>query len=327
MTYEEFKQKAAHPTHRDIPSYFQIKVIEMDEYSNDYASKHYPKYKTVSNIAAIALSMKEALELMQKDIVCRNEEEEYYHEVFCYTIVEKPLNAMSYEGEKLAEWIYDAKGKLIDQTFCASAFTYYTSYDYYNPNETLPDEIFRGRSEEQIRFHRGDIVEVFSGDEVSLAIVVGTPLTTEFVWKKNQDETNKRGLDEIPYDETDDSYTVIDGPGYEYHEHIPSTCLFAPHYHVPARLERRFKGYLEKAEYYEKVHDCSFKNIEQIKKSKTCGCFSCCEIFPASEVTSFLPDSVPTAECPYCHIDAVIGDASGFPITPQLLRAMRRKWF
>ena len=42
---------------------------------------------------------------------------------------------------------------------------------------------------------------------------------------------------ELPYDETDDSYTVIDGPGYEYHDHVPSLYVFAPHYHVPLPIE------------------------------------------------------------------------------------------
>ena len=32
---------------------------------------------------------------------------------------------------------------------------------------------FRGRNAEQIRFQKGDIVEIYRGDEVKLAIVVG----------------------------------------------------------------------------------------------------------------------------------------------------------
>ena len=55
--------------------------------------------------------------------------------------------------------------------------------------------------------------------------------------------------------------------------------------------------------------------------------FSCCEIFPPSEITDYLPDEPPTALCPYCHIDAVIGDASGFPITDEFLTEMKRRWF
>ena len=48
-------------------------------------------------------------------------------------------------------------------------------------------------------------MEVYRGDEVKLAIVVGTPLTTEWIWERNQAAKDKRGLDELPYDETDSS--------------------------------------------------------------------------------------------------------------------------
>lgn len=34
-----------------------------------------------------------------------------------------------------------------------------------------------------------------------------------------------------------------------------------------------------------------------------------------------------TAICPHCGIDAVIGESSGFPITPDFLRTMNRRWF
>lgn len=75
------------------------------------------------------------------------------------------------------------------------------------------------------------------------------------------------------------------------------------------------------------AHDCSFRNKRQLEQSKICGCFSCCEIFPPSEITDYISDEEPTAECPYCHIDAVIGDASGFPITEEFLRTMMKRCF
>nr|WP_308560538.1 cytoplasmic protein [uncultured Prevotella sp.] len=70
-----------------------------------------------------------------------------------------------------------------------------------------------------------------------------------------------------------------------------------------------------------------FKNYEQIEKSEKCGCFSCCEIFTPSEITDYIPDEPPTAECPFCHTDSVIGDASGFPITKDFLKKMKKRWF
>ena len=83
----------------------------------------------------------------------------------------------------------------------------------------------------------------------------------------------------------------------------------------------------EKDRIYKQAHGCSIRNKEQLERSKKCGCFSCCEIFPPSEITDNFSDEEPTALCPYCHIDSVIGDASGFPITPKFLRDMRKRWF
>lgn len=121
-------------------------------------------------------------------------------------------------------------------------------------------------------------------------------------------------MDELPYDETDDSYTVIDGPGYEYHDHVPSLYVFAPHYHVPLYLQRRFKGYLEKAEKKQKeeeekdrifrqAHDCCFSNKEQIENLKSAAVSSAAKSsrHPKSRITSLMsrlqpnvPSVIPT---------------------------------
>ena len=280
--------------------------------------------------------------LMHQDVLYRKkmkEEDDYPLDTFCYYISEIPMGLLHYDRECLSERVYDGEGKLIDRSYCCSGFSIYypgvCDSPAYNRHS---DETFRGRSTEQIRFKKGDIVEVYRGDEVKLAIVVGTPLTTEWILERNQAAKDKRGLDELPYDETDDSYTVIDGPGYEYHDHVPSLYVFAPHYHVPLYLQRRFKGYLEKAEKKQKeeeekdrifrqAHDCCFSNKEQIEKSEKCGCFFCGEIFSPSEITDYLPDEPPTAECPFCYTDSVIGDASGFPITKDFLKKMRKRYF
>ena len=325
MTYEEFKQKATNPIHRDIPSIFQVRIVTIDEL-DEGKHQHYPKYTTSDFISGFAHTLEEAEEMIRKDVAWWKTQE-CGPEVYCYLVAEKPMGMMAFDGDILSERAYDAAGKLFNRTFCSSAFCYYTDYDNYTPRETQPEEIFRGRPEEEIKFHKGDIVEVLSGNEVKLAIVVGSPLSTRWVWEKNQSTQDKRGLDELTFDESDDSYTVIDGPGFEYHEHINAMRIFAPHFHVPIRIERRFKGYLEKAEYYQKAHDCSFRNKEQIEKSEKCGCFFCGKIFSPTEITSYISTDEPTAECPYCYTDSVIGDASGFPITPQFLRNMKKRWF
>ena len=75
------------------------------------------------------------------------------------------------------------------------------------------------------------------------------------------------------------------------------------------------------------AHDASFRNREQIEQSKQCGCFSCCRIFPASEVADYVSPEEPTAVCPYCHIDSVIGDASDHPVTEEFMKEMNKRWF
>ena len=48
---------------------------------------------------------------------------------------------------------------------------------------------------------------------------------------------------------------------------------------------------------------------------------------PPSEITDYFPDEPPTAECPFCHTDSVIGDAFSFPITKDFLKKMKKRWF
>ena len=80
---------------------------------------------------------------------------------------------------------------------------------------------------------------------------------------------------------------------------------------------------------YEAAHKGSSQNRTIIQNSKTCGCFYCLSIFPAEEVQDWTDDMMeePTALCPNCGIDSVIGDASGYEITEDLLRKMMQHWF
>lgn len=74
------------------------------------------------------------------------------------------------------------------------------------------------------------------------------------------------------------------------------------------------------------AHKFSIHHREQIEQSEKCGCFYCTAIFDPKEI-NFWIDSNDTAICPYCAIDSVIGDQSGYPITKEFLSAMNKKWF
>lgn len=77
------------------------------------------------------------------------------------------------------------------------------------------------------------------------------------------------------------------------------------------------------------AHDKSFKNMASLKNDQLCGCFYCLKIFRSSEIKEVIPErgGGKTAVCPYCDIDSVIGESSGFPITEEFLKKMKKYWF
>lgn len=248
-SYEEFRLLAEHPRNRNAPAIFLLEVIETEE-TEDNQPSPYPMYKVRTYSRAFATTLEEAERLMHQDILYRKkikESDDWMQEVFCYYISEKPLDMMHFKGEYLSQRMYDAEGSLIDKSLCCTGFKTYSpnicNMSEYDRNE---NETFHGRPEEQIRFHKGDIVEILRGNEVKLAIVVGTPLTTEWIWKKRQELQEKLGSEVMPYefDTSDDSYTVVDGPGYEYHDHVSAMQVFAPHSPIPTDIQQKFRSFM-----------------------------------------------------------------------------------
>ena len=76
-----------------------------------------------------------------------------------------------------------------------------------------------------------------------------------------------------------------------------------------------------------KAHKFCINNKEDLKKDRKCGCFYCLKIFAPTEIKDWIHDATGTARCPYCGIDSVIGENSGFPITTEFLSKMKEYWF
>ena len=75
---------------------------------------------------------------------------------------------------------------------------------------------------------------------------------TEIKIVKMLEEQIKKAIEEgKPYcgDISDDSYIVIDGPGYQWHMHVDALGLFKPHFPIPKNIMRKYEkiweGYLE----------------------------------------------------------------------------------
>ncbi len=65
------------------------------------------------------------------------------------------------------------------------------------------------------------------------------------------------------------------------------------------------------------VHKHCFNNKEEVEKSTVVACFHCISMWDEEELkeTEFdYPSKDPTAFCPKCGIDAIIGNASGIDL-------------
>jgi hypothetical protein len=73
------------------------------------------------------------------------------------------------------------------------------------------------------------------------------------------------------------------------------------------------------------AHKHCSRNHDAINNSTVCGCFYCCQTFPATEVQKYTyPDD---ALCPKCGIDSVLADQSGLTLDKAFLEAMYQYWF
>lgn len=91
-----------------------------------------------------------------------------------------------------------------------------------------------------------------------------------------------------------------------------------------------------------KAHKYCTNHGDALKKDNICGCFYCLKIFSPSVIEKWVRHKKPidgrnterwiydeneTAFCPFCGVDSVIGESSGYPITREFLTEMNRYWF
>ena len=75
------------------------------------------------------------------------------------------------------------------------------------------------------------------------------------------------------------------------------------------------------------AHKFCWHNRHDLEQSGVCGCFYCRKIYSPKEINTWIDDGGVTALCPYCWIDSVISERSGYPITKEFLSAMNEYWF
>ena len=76
-----------------------------------------------------------------------------------------------------------------------------------------------------------------------------------------------------------------------------------------------------------KAHGYSDNHRVSLEKDRLCGCFYCIKIFSPTLIKEWILDENGTAMCPYCGIDSIIGESSGYLITEDFLSEMNKYWF
>lgn len=74
------------------------------------------------------------------------------------------------------------------------------------------------------------------------------------------------------------------------------------------------------------AHRFSHHHREALERDRVCGCFFCIKVFNPKEIREWTDDNQ-TAICPYCGVDSLIGESSGFPMTVPFLKKMKEDWF
>lgn len=69
----------------------------------------------------------------------------------------------------------------------------------------------------------------------------------------------------------------------------------------------------------------SIHNMDRLIEDKKCGCFYCGSIFEPKEIHEWTDAG--TALCPYCGIDAILGEYTGLPVVLPFLTQMHEYWF
>ena len=197
-------------------SVFEIVVTDFGLLRRMKPDRRYPHYRVRRWKLGTASTLEQAERLMRTHIA--GSDPAFLHSLM---INEVPLDRPCTMHTSLASYLYNRDGTRIDER------TYSTIRE--------DDGVYPGRTAEQIRFSKGDIVEVLDGNEVSLGFVVGLPASTGKAARINGSRNGWH------LDDTDDSYTVLFGSDFTYQKYVDSLNVFTPRLRVHPSTERHLR--------------------------------------------------------------------------------------
>lgn len=225
-------------------------------YYQDKSEARYPRFEVQRDVTGYFHSLEDAERRIRRYVTDVKRDESSgkyrsdYNQYYGFVIDEIPFD-WHLTGDAQHTRIYLEDGTFLHETKVSAL---------YNKDWGGALEPFDGRPKEECRFEIGDLVEVLSGDTVSLEIVYRQPPTPERATEicRRVREELQNNCPEITDDElsedmdyaldiTDDSYTTLDGDeGYmENHSHPYITQLFPVRRKVPYLLRKKLERGLD----------------------------------------------------------------------------------
>lgn len=144
---------------------FTIYEVWMTEDCKGFRKPHYPRFDVRHTLIGIASSVENAGKIIEEKCNGRNRDE-----IYCFHVLQKIGNRLNEMYECLSLYVYDKDGKRIDGRVCV------------RDDQDREIGTVLGHKPEDIRFRKGDIVEVlqqYDGGIVRLGIIVEEHLTLE----------------------------------------------------------------------------------------------------------------------------------------------------
>ena len=183
-------------------------------YDRSFGKVHYPDYPVKNLKVGSALELKGAERVVRE--VAQDPTGQF--NLHSLRVLEIPLGKYAPEWSPRSEYLYSREGKLLDR-------------------RTIPAEVglFEGRTEEDLRFKKGDLCEVLDGERIYLGFVVEVPPTVE-------DASQHNARSSFPMDSTDDCYGVQTDAHYYSLTYVDSLKIFKPQYKISPRTESRLRN-------------------------------------------------------------------------------------
>lgn len=254
LTFEDFERLADRKPNLDGDFIYRLTQLFLDP---DKLKHPYPKFELGYESVRLFNSFDDALSFLKE-----NKDDELY----CSWIAQLPNGSMDYE--RTAEWFYDKDGNLLD----------YSAQKCHGDHDDI-DYCFFGRPAYRQRFKEGDIVEVVSGKEVSLALLWSPPTGVEWCWNYYQRVLADKTYPYYSLDCSDDSAYVIDGPSHYCHSHPSPLQLMKPRFPVPPEIEAEMRTWKERADKETEEATVDFGSRKRSTKTVTYNDYVCSDIY------------------------------------------------